>query len=686
MIPVAKKQPHTMMAHGDIRIDNYYWLRDDTRKNQNVINYLNEENQYTKTILKSGSLLRNQLFDEIVNRMDPQNKSVPYTNNYYIYRILYKKGKDYPIYQRKQINQTKFNWQTLVDGNKRAKGYQFYELNRILVSEDNNHLAIVEDFQGRRQYVISFRQLKNKKWENKVINNTSDNIVWANNSKILYYIRNHPKTLLPYQVYCHAYRQNNIEDKKIYQENDNKFYLKIQKSRSKEYILLSINSTNTSEYRLIDANISNKNIKIFLTRQKKHKYRLDHFDKYFYIFSNYKAEKFTLYRTQSIKTPWKKVIEPKKTTDLENFILFKHWLVVEERHNGLVNILQIDWKTKKQKTIHFDEKVYKAWIDYNPEPNSDILRYGYSSLTTPESIFQINMQTQQNKLLKQQKVNGFDNLLYTSKRIWVKVKNGIKVPVSLVYRKNLWQKSKNPILIYGYGAYGINVDPVFSSTRLSLLDRGFVYALVHVRGGSDLGTTWYKQGKLENKANCFSDFINATNMLVKKGYCDQKKIYAMGGSAGGLLIAGVINNAPELYRGIVLHVPFVDVVTTMLDPSIPLTTGEYDEWGNPSEQKSYFRLKSYSPYDNIQHQRYPNILVTTGLYDSQVQYWEPTKWVAKLREYKVGNTVLLLQTNMNAGHSGRSGRFNSLKDIVQEYSFILMLDDNKKYFSDFDIK
>lgn len=686
MIPVAKKQPHTMMAHGDIRIDNYYWLRDDTRKNQNVIKYLNEENQYTKTILKSGSLLRNQLFDEIVNRMDPQNKSVPYTNNYYIYRILYKNGKDYPIYQRKQINQTKFNWQTLVDGNKRAKGYKFYELNRIVVSEDNNHLAIVEDFQGRRQYVISFRQLKNKKWQNKVINNTSDNIVWANNSKILYYIRNHPKTLLPYQVYCHSYRQNNIEDKKIYQENDNKFYLKIQKSRSKEYILLSINSTDTSEYRLIDANIYNKNIKTFLTRQKKHKYRLDHFDKYFYIFSNYEAEKFTLYRTQSIKKPWKKVIEPKKTTDLENFILFKHWLVVEERHNGLVNILQIDWKTKKQRIIHFDETVYKAWIDYNPEPNSDILRYGYSSLTTPESIFQINMQTQQNKLLKQQRVKGFDKLLYTSKRIWVKVKNGIKVPVSLVYRKNLWQKSKNPILIYGYGAYGVNVDPVFSSTRLSLLDRGFVYALVHVRGGSDLGTTWYKQGKLENKANCFSDFINATNMLIKTGYCDQKKIYAMGGSAGGLLIAGVINNAPELYRGIVLHVPFVDVVTTMLDPSIPLTTGEYDEWGNPIEQKSYFRIKSYSPYDNIKHQRYPNILVTTGLYDSQVQYWEPTKWVAKLREYKVGNTVLLLQTNMNAGHSGRSGRFNRLKDIVQEYSFILMLDDNKKYFSDFDIK
>lgn len=346
------------------------------------------------------------------------------------------------------------------------------------------------------------------------------------------------------------------------------------------------------------------------------------------------------------------MIAPNKEIDLENFALFNRWLVVEERHNGLVNLRQIDWQTKQQKMVEFDEPVYSAWIGYNPEPDSETLRYGYSSLTTPISVMQINMLTGQRELLKQQQVNKFDQSLYTSERIWIRVKDGTKVPISLVYRKDLWQKNKNPILIYGYGAYGINVDPVFSSPRLSLLDRGFVYALVHVRGGGDLGKTWYQQGKVENKANSFSDFIDATKILIAKGYADPKRVYAMGGSAGGLLMAAVINQAPELYRGIVAQVPFVDVVTTMLDPSIPLTTGEYDEWGDPAEQEAYFRLKSYSPYDNIKHQRYPNLLVTTGLYDSQVQYWEPAKWVAKLREYKVGNTVLLLETNMKAGHGG----------------------------------
>lgn len=458
------------------------------------------------------------------------------------------------------------------------------------------------------------------------------------------------------------------------------------KSSSKAYILLAISSTETSEYRLIDANNPAESLKIFSPRQTGREYDLDHFRDNFYIRSNHQLEQFGLYATQSIDQPWQTIIAPNKETDLENFALFNRWLVVEERHNGLVNIRQIDWQTKQQKIVQFDEAVYSAWIDYNPEPDSETLRYGYSSLTTPISVMQINMLTGQRELLKQQQVNGFDKSLYTSERIWVQVKDGTKVPVSLVYRKDRWQKSKNPILIYGYGAYGINVDPVFSSPRLSLLDRGFVYAIVHVRGGGDLGKAWYQQGKVENKANSFSDFIDATKILIAKGYGDPKRVYAMGGSAGGLLMAAVINQAPELYRGVVAQVPFVDVVTTMLDPSIPLTTGEYDEWGDPAAQDAYFRLKSYSPYDNIKHQRYPNLLVTTGLYDSQVQYWEPAKWVAKLREYKVGNTVLLLETNMEAGHGGKSGRFNRLKDTALEYAFILMLDDNKKYFPDFDVQ
>ncbi|MGP1925084.1 MAG: S9 family peptidase [Arsenophonus sp. NEOnobi-MAG3] len=685
IIPIAEKQPYKMVLHGDTRIDNYYWLRDDTRKNKKIIKYLTEENQYTNTVLKSGSVLMEQLFGEMVARMEQRDQSVPYIYNGYIYRILYQEGKDYPIYQRKCVNQDT-DWQILVDGNDRAKGHQFYTLGDIAVSEDNNRLAIVEDFQGRRQFEVSFRELAGKKWQNAVIKNTSGNIVWTNDSQTLYYIRNHSQTLLPYQVYCHKYGKKSVEDNRVYQENDDRFYLSMIKSSSKAYILLSISSIKTSEYRLIDANNPTEALKVFSPRQIGREYELDHFRDNFYIRSNHQLEQFGLYATQSIDQPWQTIIAPNKDTDLENFAFFNCYLVVEERHNGLVNIRQIDWQTKQQKMLKFDESVYSAWIDYNPEFDSETLRYGYSSLTTPISVMQVNMRTGQRELLKQQRVNGFDKLLYTSKRIWIRVKLGIKVPISLVYRKDLWKKSKNPILIYGYGAYGINMDPVFSSSCLSLLDRGFVYAIVHVRGGGDLGKAWYKQGKLENKANTFSDFIDATKILIAKGYADPKRVYAMGGSAGGLLMAVVINQVPELYRGVVAQVPFVDVLTTMLDPSIPLTTGEYDEWGDPVEQAAYFRLKAYSPYDNLKHQRYPNLLVTTGLYDSQVQYWEAAKWVAKLRQYKVGDTVLLLKINMKAGHGGQSGRFNRLKDTALEYAFILMLDNNKNYLPNFDIQ
>ncbi|XZQ55262.1 MAG: S9 family peptidase [Arsenophonus sp.] len=685
IIPVAEKQPYKMVLHGDIRIDNYYWLRDDTRKNKKIIKYLIQENQYTNAVLKSGISLKEQLFAEMSARIEQQDKSVPYVYNGYIYQIFYQKGKEYPIYRRKQINKNAI-WQILVNGNERANGHQFYTLDSISISDDNQHLAISEDFQGRRQFQISFRQLNNKKWQNSIIKNTSGNIVWTNDSSMIYYVRNHPKTLLAYQIYCHYYGGKYIKDKKIYQENDDRFYLSIKKSSSKDYVLICISNTETSEYRLINANNLTKTPKIFLARQDGHEYELDHFHDHFYIRSNYQSKQFGLYVTQSIEKPWKTIILPNKDIDLEHFYIFNKYLVIEERHNGLVNIRQINWKTKQQNNIQFDESIYSAWIGYNPEPNSDILRYGYSSLITPISVMQINMLTQKCELLKKQRVYGFDKSLYFSERIWIEVRDGTKVPVSLVYRKDLWKKFENPILIYGYGAYGINLDPIFSSTRLSLLDRGFIYALIHVRGGGDLGKDWYQHGKLKNKVNSFNDFIDVTKILIENGYCSKKRVYAMGASAGGLLVTGVINQEPELYRGIIAQVPFVDVITTMLDSSIPLTTREYDEWGNPAEKEVYFRLKSYSPYDNIKRQHYPNLLVTTSLYDSQVQYWEPVKFVAKLREYKINNTILLLKINMKAGHDGRVGRFNQLKDIALQYSFILMLDDNKKYFSDFDVE
>ncbi|MBD2815137.1 S9 family peptidase [Xenorhabdus sp. Flor] len=677
--PMAKKQPHEMTIHGDTRIDNYYWLRDDNRQDKEVIDYLTAENKYTEEALKSGQELRETLYNEMTDRISKEDQSVPYTYNGYIYRTVYQAGKDFPIYQRKPADNST-DWQVMVDGNERAKGHKFYQLGGFVVTRDNKRIAVAEDTQGRRNYQISFKNFADNEWQNNVIENTSGNILWANDGNTLFYVRRDPQTLLPYQLFRHQYGADTKQDKKIYQEDDDSFYLSISKSTSLDYILISITSYSTSEYRLIDANNPQLKPQIFSARQAGREYYIDHFRGQFYIRSNYENPLFGLYRTDALDKPWDTVIAPQEDTDLEDFELFNNWLVVQERTKGLAAIRQIDWKTQQEKRVKFDDPAYMASLSYNPEPDTDLLRYSYSSLTTPSSVFQWNMQTGERELLKQQEVKGFDKENYESQRIWIKARDGVEVPVSLVYRKSLFKKGQNPILIYGYGAYGISMDPYFSSPMLSLLDRGFVYALVHIRGGGDLGRNWYLQGKLENKMNSFHDFIDAINTLIADGYGDSKRVYAEGGSAGGLLMGTVINQAPELYRGVIAKVPFVDAVTTMLDPSIPLTTGEYDEWGNPNNKEVYFRIKSYSPYDNIKHQRYPHLLVTTGLHDSQVQYWEPAKWVAKLREMKKGNSLLLLETNMDTGHGGKPGRFNRLNDIALDYSFLLMLDDAKTYF------
>ncbi len=679
MPPKAMKQPHQMTIHGDTRTDDYYWMRDDNRQDQKIIDYLTAENKYTEQMLKPGEPLRDTLYEEMVGRMKQDDQSVPYTYNGYIYRTVYEAGKDFPIYQRKPVDGSS-DWQVLVDGNERAKGHEYYQLGHFAISLDNKRIAIAEDTQGRRNYQISFKNIADNQWNNGVIENTSGNIVWANDSNTLFYVRRHLQTLLPYQVFRHQYGTDTTEDQKIYQEEDERFYLDIEKSSSRDYIMLSVISNSTSEYLLIDANKPQAELQVFSPRQEGREYYIDHFRGHFYIRSNHESETYGLYQTDAINTPWKTVIAPQQETDLEDFALFNNGLVVQERTKGLPTIRQINWETDQEKQIKFDDPSYMAWIDYNPEPDTDVVRYGYSSMTTPSSTFQWNMKTGERELLKQQEVKGFDKHHYESQRIWVKARDGMEVPVSLVYRKSLFKKGQNPILIYGYGAYGISMDPSFSSPRLSLLDRGFVYALVHVRGGGELGKKWYLQGKVENKMNSFTDFIDVTKALIAQEYGDSKRVYAMGGSAGGLLMGTVINQAPELYRGVVAQVPFVDAVTTMLDPSIPLTVGEYEEWGNPENKEDYLRIKSYSPYDNIKHQRYPNLLITSGFHDSQVQYWEPTKWVAKLRDMKKGDSILLLETNMSAGHGGKSGRFNRLKDTALDYSFILMLDDAKKYF------
>ncbi|MBG2874736.1 S9 family peptidase [Proteus alimentorum] len=685
MPPKANKVPHVMTDHGDTRTDNYYWLRDDSRKDPNVLDYLNAENAYTESVMKEGKALEETLFNEMVSRMAQNDESVPYIYNGYTYRTIYQEGKDFPIYQRKPVN-SEGEWEVLVDGNERAKGHEFYQLGDLTISPDNKRIAIAEDKEGRRNYNVAYKDLSDNAWKENVLTNISANLVWANDSKTLFYVDKDPQTLLPYQIYRHQYGTDRKQDVKIFEENDDRFYTWMGKSKSEDYILVSIESSTTSESRLIDANEPEKPMVIFSARQEGREYDIDHFNGEFYIRSNHESELFGLYKTASIDKPWETVIAPQKEVDLEGFDLFNRWLVVEERKQGLVSLRQIDWKTGQSTNVTFDDPVYMAWLGFNPQADSEELRFGYTSMTTPSSTYQWNMQTHQKQLLKQQEVKGFERNLYESERIWVKAQDGVEVPVSLVYRKDLFKKGENPILIYGYGSYGSSIDPSFSSPRLSLLDRGFVYAIVHVRGGGELGKRWYNQGKMEHKVNTFTDFIDATKYLIAKGYGAPKHVYAMGGSAGGLLMGAVVNMAPELYRGVVSQVPFVDVVTTMLDASIPLTTGEYEEWGNPADKDVYFRLKSYSPYDNVVAKAYPHLLVTTGLHDSQVQYWEPAKWVAKLRELKTDNNLLLLETNMSAGHGGKSGRFNRLRDTAKEYAFILMLEQPEVYFKAQNIK
>lgn len=683
--PKANKVPHVMTEHGDTRTDNYYWLRDDSRKDPKVLDYLNAENAYTESVMKEGKALEETLFNEMVSHMAQNDESVPYIYNGYTYRTIYQEGKDFPIYQRKPVN-SESEWEVLVDGNERAKGHEFYQLGDLTISPDNRRIAIAEDKEGRRNYNVAYKDLSDNTWKENVLTNISANLVWANDSKTLFYVDKDPQTLLPYQIYRHQYGTDRKQDVKIFEENDDRFYTWMGKSKSEDYILVSIESSTTSESRLIDANAPEKPMVIFSARQEGREYDIDHFNGEFYIRSNHESELFGLYKTASIDKPWKTVIAPQKDVDLEGFDLFNRWLVVEERKQGLVSLRQIDWKTGQSTNVTFDDPVYMAWLGFNPQADSEELRFGYTSMTTPSSTYQWNMQTHQKKLLKQQEVKGFERDLYESERIWVKAQDGVEVPVSLVYRKDLFKKGENPILIYGYGSYGSSIDPSFSSPRLSLLDRGFVYAIVHVRGGGELGKRWYNQGKMEHKVNTFTDFIDATKYLIAEGYGASKHVYAMGGSAGGLLMGAVVNMAPELYRGVVSQVPFVDVVTTMLDASIPLTTGEYEEWGNPADKDVYFRLKSYSPYDNVVAKAYPHLLVTTGLHDSQVQYWEPAKWVAKLRELKTDNNLLLLDTNMSAGHGGKSGRFNRLRDTAKEYAFILMLEQPEVYFKTQNIK
>lgn len=675
MPPKAKQIPHAMTVHGDTRQDNYYWLRDDSRSRPEVLEYLQQENEYGRLVMASQQTLQETLLAEIISRIPPHEISAPYVKNGYRYRHVYEPGSEYAIYQRQSAQAEEWDeWQVLIDGNKRAAHSEFYTLGGFSVTPDNKLMAIAEDYLSRRQYGLRFRHLETGNWYPEMLDNVEPEFVWVNDSETIYYVRKHATTLLPYQVWRHTVGTPSTQDELIYEELDDTFYVGLSKTTSQHYIIIHLSSATTSEVLLLDAELPDAQPICFLPRRKDHEYSLDHFQHTFYLRSNREGKNFGLYRTKvRDEKRWEVLIPAREHVMLEGFTLFTDWLVVEERQRGLTSLRQINRKTHEVTGIAFDDPAYVTWVAYNPEPETSRLRYGYSSMTTPDTLFELDMDTGERKVIKQSDVAGFDATQYRSEHLWIRARDGVEIPVSLVYNQKYFRKGENPILVYGYGSYGASMDADFSSSRLSLLDRGFVFAIAHVRGGGELGQQWYEDGKFLNKKNTFHDYIDVTDSLLAQGYGSPLFCYGMGGSAGGLLLGAVVNERPSLFHGVVAQVPFVDTLTTMLDESIPLTTGEFEEWGNPQDETYYQYMKSYSPYDNVSAHGYPHMLVTTGLHDSQVQYWEPAKWVAKLREYKTDSNLLLLCTDMDSGHGGKSGRFKSYEGVALEYAFLVGL-------------
>ncbi|HEY7865717.1 MAG TPA: S9 family peptidase [Psychromonas sp.] len=673
--PQASKKTHIHEIHGDLRKDDYFWLRDDDRQDPQVIDYLQQENAFTEQEMAPLADLQAELYDEMVARQEPRLESVPYFKKGFWYTSRFEQGKDYTLHSRRKGSMAATE-QIFFDCNERAQGHSYYQLGDLSLSSNSMLMAFSEDVVGRRQYTLRFKNLETGELLNDLIEDVSD-LVWANDNQTVYYVKQHPETLLPYQVYRHQLGAKTDDDLLVYEELDDTFYVNIYKTRSEQYLVIAIDSTTTSECLVLDADQPRGEFVSFLPRSRGHEYSIEHFQEQFYIRTNNSGKNFALKTANSPVNhnadAWNTVIEARKDVLLEDYQLMQEWLIVEERQDGLPLLRQINYQTGESKTLTFSDPVYTVFSHYNPEPDTAKFRYQYTSFTTPSSVYELDLNSGESVLLKQSQVMGeFDSADYKSERVWVTARDGVQVPVSLVYHKKLFNH-KNPILIYAYGSYGHSLDIAFNASNLSLLDRGFVYAVAHIRGGEELGRSWYEQGKLLNKKNTFNDFIDVTKSLIESGYAAEEKVFAMGGSAGGLLMGAVINQAAELYKGVVAAVPFVDVVSTMLDESIPLTTGEYDEWGNPNDKDYYHYMLSYSPYDQVKAVDYPNMLVTTGLHDSQVQYWEPAKWVAKLRALKTDHNLLLLYTDMEAGHGGKSGRFKHLEDTAREFAFIISL-------------
>jgi len=691
-VPVADKIPTELETHQDIRIDNYFWMRlSDEQKNakkkddqtKKVLNYLNEENNYYDQITSHRNDFQETLFEEMKSRIKEDDESVPYKKNGYFYITRFEKGQQYPIYARKKGN-LEAKEQLIFNVNDNAKGHDYFQLGGLNVSPNNKLVAFAVDTISRRQYVLKIKNIETGNIYEDIITNTTGGSVWANDNKTLFYTKKDPVTLRSTQVYKHILGTDVSEDVLVYHEKDETFGTSVSKTKSQKYIVIASYSTLSTEYQILEADNPNGKFKIIQKRERGLEYSIAHLEDSFYILTNKDhATNFKLMKTSIHKTSkenWVDVIAHREDTLLEDISIFKDYLVLEERTNGLNKIRIKRWDNTKDSYLPFDEETYTADVYANPDFDTDVIRYSYNSMTTPKSVIDFNMKDASKEIKKEQEVLGgkFNKNNYTSKRVWVEARDGKKVAVSLVYRKDTEFTKNTPLLLYAYGSYGYTISDGFSTTRLSLLDRGFIFAVAHVRGSEYLGRQWYEDGKLLHKKNTFTDFVDCSKFLIKNKYTSSKHLYAMGGSAGGLLMGVIVNMNPELYHGVVAAVPFVDVISTMLDESIPLTTGEFDEWGNPKDKEYYEYIKSYSPYDRVKAKEYPNMLVTSGLHDSQVQYWEPAKWVAKLRALKTGSNILLLHTNMDAGHGGASGRFDALKETAKDYSFILELENKIK--------
>ena len=672
--PAAKVVPHRLEHHGHVRTDNYFWLRD--RDNPETVAYLEAENQFTKDALAPVQPLEDALFEEIKGRIKQTDMSVPYRRDDYYYYTRYEEGGEYPIYVRKR-DSLENPEEIMLDVNVLAEGHEFFTVGRLAVSSGQDLLAYGEDTQGRRIYTLRFRNLTTGDTLEDVIPEVTANMTWANDNRTLFYAKQDPETLRSYRIYRHVLGTDPDADVLVYEETDDTFSAHVFKTKSKRFVMIVSSQTLSSEYRYLDADDPNGDFTVFLPRERAHEYALDHFEDRFFIHTNHEARNFRLMAApldRTGKENWEEIIPHRPDVLLEGFEVFRDHLVLEERREGLVQLRVMPWDGAAEHYLEFGEPAYLARTNVNLEFNTTVLRYGYTSMTTPSSIYDYDMVTREKTLLKQEEVlGGFDSADYRTERLHATAADGTRVPISLVYRDGTERDGRSPLLLYGYGSYGHSLDAAFGSARLSLLDRGFVFAIAHIRGGEEMGRAWYEDGKLLKKKNTFTDFIACAEHLIAERYTAADRLFAMGGSAGGLLMGAVLNLRPELFKGVVSQVPFVDIVTTMLDPDIPLTTGEYDEWGNPNHKEYYEYMLSYSPYDNVEARDYPHMLVTTGLHDSQVQYWEPAKWVAKLRATKTDGNRLLLKTNMEAGHGGASGRFKRYREIALEYAFLLDL-------------